>query len=203
MIRSTSLAALLFLPVPALAGDVFHESTAGNATGTLSLSATMQGSVTLSIDTRDANRVTITDTANTGTITLGAVSLADNWTPGNGQGNRFLHADGSGIFVAPLRLALTTTGYDGANVTIEGGTNDLVADPDADARWDCAAVGGLMDWTVADPGTVLSQTPGTCSTFAGTAPLSESLDVDLALHLQPTAPAATYTADFVFTVVPQ
>ncbi len=167
---------------------------AQDASVTVTLNASLDSEITLTITGRGGDPFTGAPNGVLGEVDFGAVSLsAGDATPPPSTTQVLYPGQGSVALIAQLTANVYYTGFANAELNISGNQPST----EAEARWQC----GTPDWALATAGTALEITPLTaCQTFTGTSGLTNNdAVVDVALYLPSTTSSGAHSASFVLT----
>ncbi len=204
MYRNLAAAALLVFPMAAFGAG---ETTTGEPI-TVTLQATLNNTIAVTIDGRTALSNVITGTSTSVSVAFGGVAINNTGTGAIGTDKRkFFHtSDSSATFVAELQATMNFTGTTQVVLEIVGGT----ATGQAAGYFQCDApvaspTPTTFTWETT-PGTFgggiqATATAATCATYA-VAGANYTAPVDLALHLPASANGTNQAFPFTFQYVP-
>ena len=206
MHRTVPLLALLF-GTPAFAGAIGQTST-GNATATVILSATLNTSTAVEITGLGTCDPFGNDTGNQATVSLGALSLAAPPAGADPCTGFVVHSDigspdpedDSLTVFLQLDIVATLTGIDQGSVVISG--TGPTPTTESTARWVCNP--GASPWgsatTYIPAGSALDPVGTECAPLAASG--DTPITADFALHVRATETQTALSGTFITTVIP-
>lgn len=205
VVKYGALAGVLILPSSAYALTALSSGTSTSSQVTVTLSATLGGSLLLQVSGRTGPGFVLNTGTDSQNVDLGSVNLGID--PSLAGISRYPTSDGGALFVAPMEVTVTFTGHPGADVAVTGtpSTTGGGAPPVFDARWQCTGA-STPSWglgTGCTTGQPLNATGANCLSTNAMPGSPHSINMDAALCFGPGAPPADYSANFVFTVTAQ
>jgi len=189
--------ALLALSAPAFAGT--DTQTDGvNATDTISLSAQLTNSITLTIAGDGTDTVLLSSDS---LLDFGSVDAYGNQDAGgNTSGTNTVNSGYGGSFaIGSLQATVDFQGYGDAEITVERGALGGTGTGTPDVVFAIGAA-GATDWSTAT-GTAIPQTPAPPESIGASLATGATVDVQVGFGLPTTITSGTYTTDLLFTAI--